>query len=339
MHPPGLIRWIQRQPFLAFLIFSFLFSWLIWLIPYWIGISDPAAFRHLVSVGAFGPALAGLLVASVVRPLPQPISLQARIEQFVQAFIAVAAIYFICLPYASTTLFNVSPFAWVMRVLLFAAAALVVAPILNSTSPLRRLILKPSGVRTHFTWYIVAILIYPLVLLAGLGLSIGFGQALTSTFPSGVWEIFLLRIAATLVYVFFFGGPLNEEPGWRGFALPHLQQKISSLLASLSIGLLWGVWHFPMHINGFYPSAGPESLPQELALRVVSTLLVSFLYTWFYNKTGGNVLVCMLLHASFNTASIFIAGTTYTLALMAAIALLLAVESKMWKRLAPSLAD
>ncbi|HMN60033.1 MAG TPA: hypothetical protein PJ988_06700 [Anaerolinea sp.] len=91
-----------------------------------------------------------------------------------------------------------------------------------------------------------------------------------------------------------------------------------------------------MHLNGFYPSAGPSSLPAELALRVLSTLLVAFLYTWFFNKTKGNVLVCTLLHASFNTASAFISGSPLTMMLLGVLALVLILESRQWIKLPPA---
>ena len=150
--------------------------------------------------------------------------------------------------------------------------------------------------------------------------------------PEGGLLPLIVGILASFVYIFMFGGPLNEEPGWRGFALPQLQRSFSPLLATLILGTLWGIWHFPMHLNGFYPSAGLASLPGELALRVLSTLLVAFLYTWFFNKTRGNVLVCTLLHASFNTASSFIAGTSLTMILLAILALVLVLESRQWRR-------
>ena len=260
------------------------------------------AFRQLNTIGAFGPALAGLLVQSLRRPAAQPRPWRSQVETFILAFLAVGAIYFICLPYASTLPFQTSLLGWLMRVLLFLAAATVISSVLGVEEPLRRMLLPPSGERTRPGWYAAAVLVYPLLLLAGLGLSAAFGEAVQVSMPGDGWLLLVVRVLSSFVYIFMFGGPLNEEPGWRGFALPRLQGRLSPLLATLILGTVWGIWHFPMHLNGFYPSAGVESLPAELALRVVSTLLVAFLYTWFFNKTGGNVLVCTLLHASFNTA-------------------------------------
>jgi membrane protease YdiL (CAAX protease family) len=112
--------------------------------------------------------------------------------------------------------------------------------------------------------------------------------------------------AATMVFVAFLGGGF-EEPGWRGFALPRLQRRHSPLVATLLLGLLWGVWHIPLY--------GPVGF--------VLPLVLAFYYTWLYNRTG-SVLLCILLHASFTPAidKLFLApdSTTVDLVLLATIA-------------------
>jgi membrane protease YdiL (CAAX protease family) len=88
----------------------------------------------------------------------------------------------------------------------------------------------------------------------------------------------------TLAFVAVLGGGL-EEPGWRGFALPHLQRRHTPMVATLILGLAWGIWHVPLY--------GP--------LGFVVPLVLAFFYTWLYNRTG-SVLLCILLHASFTPA-------------------------------------
>jgi len=91
------------------------------------------------------------------------------------------------------------------------------------------------------------------------------------------------QYAATFLLVLTIGGGL-EEPGWRGFALPRLQQDRSPLRATLILGVIWAVWHLPLYGLGF-----------------VGPLAFVFFYTWLYNRTG-SVLLCILLHASFTPA-------------------------------------
>ena len=86
-----------------------------------------------------------------------------------------------------------------------------------------------------------------------------------------------------LLTAVIFGG--QEEPGWRGFALPRLQQRHTPLIATLILGLGWGIWHVPLY--------GPAGF--------VVPLVLAFYYTWLYNKTR-SVLLCILLHASFTPA-------------------------------------
>ena len=57
----------------------------------------------------------------------------------------------------------------------------------------------------------------------------------------------------------FILGPLGEELGWRGFALPRLLQRFSPLAASLILGVVWGVGtlhrsSFPAWCRAAWPS-------------------------------------------------------------------------------------
>lgn len=88
---------------------------------------------------------------------------------------------------------------------------------------------------------------------------------------------------ATFVFVALLGGG-QEEPGWRGFALDRFQARHSPLLATLLLGVVWGLWHLPLYGLGF-----------------VGPLMFVFYYTWLYNRTG-SLLLCVLLHGSFTPA-------------------------------------
>jgi membrane protease YdiL (CAAX protease family) len=101
-------------------------------------------------------------------------------------------------------------------------------------------------------------------------------------------------------------GPLGEELGWRGFALPRLLQRFSPLLASLILGAIWGVWHLP----SFFVSTLVQS---SLAIPVFlfGALCMSILSTWFYLHTGGSVLITVLFHLAFN-ASLNALGASFT---------------------------
>ncbi len=101
------------------------------------------------------------------------------------------------------------------------------------------------------------------------------------------WSLALSRLpayAATFGFVLLLGGGL-EEPGWRGFGLPLLQQRLSPVRATLLLGLVWGVWHVPLY--------GPAGF--------VVPMVLAFFYTVLWNRTR-SLGLCILLHASFTPA-------------------------------------
>ena len=101
------------------------------------------------------------------------------------------------------------------------------------------------------------------------------------------WFLFNL-VLATL----FTGG--NEEFGWRGFALPHLQNRFSALTASVLLGGVWALWHVPMFVYGVY-----QLSPLLYAASVVSFAVI---LTWYYNASNGCVLGAVLFHGTINAA-------------------------------------
>ncbi len=96
------------------------------------------------------------------------------------------------------------------------------------------------------------------------------------------------------------GGGLGEELGWRGFALPLLLERIGPRTASLLLGVLWTLWHAP----GFFQDGTPWWL---LALaQALFTVALSFVFTWFYLRTGGSLSVAILLHGALNGFNAFV---------------------------------
>lgn len=93
-------------------------------------------------------------------------------------------------------------------------------------------------------------------------------------------------------------GPLWEEPGWRGFALPRLQQQSGPVLGSAILGLLWALWHLPGYLGGWM---GAFNAITFLAL-MIGGMAFSLVATWVYNNTNGSILLMILLHASSNAA-------------------------------------
>jgi membrane protease YdiL (CAAX protease family) len=112
-----------------------------------------------------------------------------------------------------------------------------------------------------------------------------------------------LTLAVVLSYTFalaltlILGGPLGEEPGWRGFALPRLQLLHGPLVESVVLGILWGMWHLPLFWSGVWT---PLTIPNVVMFILMITAL-TIIITWVFNNAKGSLLITMLMHASFNT--------------------------------------
>jgi len=86
--------------------------------------------------------------------------------------------------------------------------------------------------------------------------------------------------AANFLLVFLVGGPLGEEFGWRGYALPALQARWGWRVASVLLGVVWALWHLPL----FYSSGTVQSdLP--MGLYALSAIASSVLFAWLFNRS------------------------------------------------------
>jgi membrane protease YdiL (CAAX protease family) len=141
-------------------------------------------------------------------------------------------------------------------------------------------------------WYLLILAGIPLLQLLG-------AFAVLGTVPlvelARHWPAFFTRYLPSVVYVFLFTG-LGEEPGWRGFALPRLQERHGPLVGTAVLGVVWALWHLPNVLFSGYTGA-------SYALWLVGTLASAVIYTWVYNRTGGSILIAALLHGAINGAS------------------------------------
>lgn len=151
-------------------------------------------------------------------------------------------------------------------------------------------------------WYLFTLIVLPAVMFLGMVI-------LNGGIPSfqGLTSKFFVTYPIYFVAVFFGGGPLPEEIGWRGFALPRLQSKFGPLKATLLLGVLWAFWHLP-HFLTVAQKGGPGSdlslLYFHLPLFILLCLPVSIILTWMYNCHRGNLFIVMLAHTSINTFSL-----------------------------------
>lgn len=90
-------------------------------------------------------------------------------------------------------------------------------------------------------------------------------------------------------------GPLGEEFGWRGFALPRLLNVRSPLAAAIVLGAIWFAWHLPTF---FITTLSQHQL--SIPLFFVNSVALSVIMTWLYLRSDGDLLLMLLVHAMAN---------------------------------------
>jgi membrane protease YdiL (CAAX protease family) len=149
--------------------------------------------------------------------------------------------------------------------------------------------------RVGISWYLLVLLGVPALLLIAV---------LPLPGALSFWPTYLMLYLLFLVAE----GPLGEEPGWRGFALPRLEQRSGPLVGTLLLGVLWGLWHLPLFFipgtDQYGMSFGTGFVGHLIGSVpfVIWTIALAVIFTWVFNNTRGSLLLAMLLHASINTA-------------------------------------
>jgi uncharacterized protein len=90
---------------------------------------------------------------------------------------------------------------------------------------------------------------------------------------------------------------LAEEPGWREYALPRMQQRYGPMIGALILGPLWAGWHLPLFLTGWGMG---ESVLVTMVEFFLFTLVLNIVVTWLFNNTRESLPVVMLFHANIN---------------------------------------
>jgi membrane protease YdiL (CAAX protease family) len=129
-------------------------------------------------------------------------------------------------------------------------------------------------------------------------------QFATFSGVTSTWGV--LGVAGILLLAGF-----GEETGWRGYALPRLQQRHSPLVATVIVAALWVGWHAPMFlVVDTYRSFGPAILVGW----IIALFCGAVVLTWLYNRSGGSIMLVAIWHAAYN----LISGTDAATGLLAA---------------------
>ncbi len=168
------------------------------------------------------------------------------------------------------------------------AAFLVLGLIVRRREGIKHLILGWAKWKVSPLWYLVTL--SPILLSV---ITLGIYRLLYGVFPTT--ELFTNpTLLLPLLLMLILTGATGEQLGWRGFALPWLQTKMSALLSSIVLGLIWSFWHIPLWFAGI----GHESFP-FWAYTIIGVSF-SILVTWACNNTRGSMLIASLFHLFLN---------------------------------------
>jgi hypothetical protein len=211
------------------------------------------------------------------------------------------------------------PAAWL--VLLFAAAPSIAAVCVAAASrggALRRLLarLRPwqdvdaaQGQRVY-AWLFG---LHLLVIAASVVLvqTLVGGEALSGVVQALGGSAFFIALVV-LLGAFGDEGGLLEELGWRGYALPLLQQGLASpLVAAVVLGFAWWAWHLPRELPTLLGGGASGTWVFNQTVFLLLCVALSIVIAWAVNLTGGSVLPAILIHGGTNVWSKMVQGPLY----------------------------
>jgi hypothetical protein len=167
-------------------------------------------------------------------------------------------------------------------------AAIAVAALIDGRREVVALLRKVTVWRVGVRWYLIALLGPVCLLAVSAWVNVLMGAQVATEGPLVDWlelgKLFGVQVVGVIAGAW-------EELGWRGFALPRLLTRLSPLLASLGLGVLWAVWHIPLFMSGDLPWADAAAL-----------VVLSVLFTAVFVRTKQSVLIAFLMHAALNAA-------------------------------------
>jgi membrane protease YdiL (CAAX protease family) len=171
------------------------------------------------------------------------------------------------------------------------------AGVIGAKPSVKRLLATLLVWRVGWVWYLFAGFL-PIALF-GLAALLSSSLGTAAAFQPGKM---LSNVPVALLVALPFG-PMGEELGWRGFALPRLRERMGPWASTLVLGLVWTFWHIPMF---WFPGAAiPGFMGLSLgsiALYLAQITAVAGLLTILFEYTRGSVLLAILLHLTFNAS-------------------------------------
>jgi membrane protease YdiL (CAAX protease family) len=181
---------------------------------------------------------------------------------------------------------------WFLSIFSPTYSALIISWIIGGWAEVKRLLSGYLRWKVGMRWYLATLFLFFGPLAIGL-----IYIALGNPHPGLNRELTILGVTSQLLFN-IFSGPVAEEAGWRGFALPRLQEKYNALVSSLILDVIWACWHIPLY---FMPASDQLSIPFPIYLAMI--IAFTTYITWLYNNTKGSLLITILAHFCINISA------------------------------------
>jgi len=132
-------------------------------------------------------------------------------------------------------------------------------------------------------WYLT-LLIFPVFILI-------VSLLLSATVSSEFVPVFLIGNIMMGIFAGFI-----EETGWMGFAFPKMRARHGLIRTSVYLGLIHGLWHFPLWFLLQSSALGVYWYPYFIAF-VVFLVALRVIMVWVYSHTN-SLLLSQLIHVS-----------------------------------------
>ena len=183
-----------------------------------------------------------------------------------------------------------------------AIAGVLLTSIIGGRPAMSKLIYQLRKWRVGVGWYAFALLTAPIIITLSLLVRSTVPTIATTDDKLG---LLLIGIGIGLVVSFF------EELGWTGFAAPELRKRFGFLATGIIMGLLWGLWHFPV-----FSASGRASEPLSpiiFTTALLFTWLIPYrvLMVWLYDHTR-SLLLAILMHVPIVASTFVLAPSEST---------------------------
>ena len=162
---------------------------------------------------------------------------------------------------------------------------------------------KDFGIKPNFkgnvSWYIVALLVYPVTTACILIIGRGFGLITFHNPSLGALGLFFLAFALALlpkIIKNFF-----EEAAWRGYLAPKVYSLgLNDYVGHLIVGFVWGAWHIPYYLFFLDRAVLQEFTTLNVATYISLAIVVAISWAFVYGELRlltNSIWPAVLMHA------------------------------------------